>query len=83
MRLPWDVRQPHIRDGCATVRLRRGACSLGHRMKLLIFVGINLGGYVGWELGERFGMMTAFLLSGAGSVLGVFAGWWTARKYLA
>ena len=35
-------------------------------MKLLIFVGINLGGYVGWELGERLGTMTAFLLSGAG-----------------
>ena len=52
-------------------------------MKLLIFVGINLGGYVGWELGERLGMMSAFLLSGAGSVLGVFAGWWTARRYLA
>ena len=52
-------------------------------MKLLIFVGINLGGYVGWELGERFGMMTAFLLSSAGSVAGVFAGWWVARKYVA
>jgi hypothetical protein len=52
-------------------------------MKLLIFVGINLGGYVGWELGDRFGTMTAFLLSGAGSVLGVVAGWWTARRLLA
>ncbi len=52
-------------------------------MKLCIFVGINLGGYVGWELGDRFGTMTAFLLSGAGSVLGVFAGWWLARKLLA
>lgn len=52
-------------------------------MKLLIFVGVNVGGYVGWELGEYFGTMSAFLLSGAGSVLGVFAGWWTARRYLA
>ena len=52
------------------------------RMKLCIFIGINLGGFAGWELGERFGTMTAFFLSGAGSVLGVFAGWWTARKIL-
>jgi hypothetical protein len=52
-------------------------------MKLLIFVGVNLGGCAGWELGERFGTMTAFLLSGAGSVVGVYAGWWVARKYIA
>ena len=52
-------------------------------MKLCIFVGINPGGYVGWELGERFGTMAAFLLSGVGSVAGVVAGWWTARRYLA
>jgi len=52
-------------------------------VKLCIFVGINLGGYLGWELGGRFGTMTAFLLSGAGSVVGVFAGWWLARRLLA
>ena len=53
------------------------------RMKLCIFTGINLGGFVGWELGDRFGTMTAFFLSAAGSVIGIFAGWWTARKTLA
>lgn len=52
-------------------------------MKLLIFVGINLGGCVGWELGERFGTLTAFVVSGIGSLAGVYAGWWVARKYLA
>ena len=52
-------------------------------MKLCIFVGVNLGGFAGWEIGDRFGTMTAFLLSGAGSVVGVFAGWWVARRYLA
>lgn len=51
-------------------------------MKLLIFVGINVGGYVGWQLGERFGFLPAFLASGAGSVLGVFGGWWLARRLL-
>ena len=52
-------------------------------MKFLIFIGVNLGGCAGWELGAHFGTMTAFLLSGAGSVAGVFAGWWAARRYLA
>lgn len=52
-------------------------------MKLCIFVGVNIGGYLGWELGDCFGTMMAFLLSGAGSVLGVFAGWWAARRLLA
>jgi hypothetical protein len=52
-------------------------------VKLFIFIGVNVGGYFGWELGDRFGTMTAFLLSGAGSVAGVFAGWWLARRYLA
>lgn len=64
-------------------RLRRGPCCASQGMKLLIFVGVNLGGCAGWELGERFGTMTAFLLSGAGSVVGVYAGWWVARKYIA
>ncbi len=52
-------------------------------MKLCIFVGINLGSYLGWELAEQFGTMTAFLLSGAGSIAGVFAGWGLARKLVA
>jgi hypothetical protein len=51
-------------------------------VKLCIFVGINVGGYFGWELSEHFGTMTAFVLSGAGSVVGVFAGWWVARRLL-
>jgi hypothetical protein len=52
-------------------------------VKLFIFIGINVGGYFGWELGDRFGVMSAYLLSGAGSAAGVFAGWWLARKVLA
>ena len=43
------------------------ACANGHGMKFLIFVGINLGGCVGWELGGRFGTRTAFVVSGIGS----------------
>ena len=51
-------------------------------MKLLIFVGVNVGGIAGWAAGEPFGIMTAFFLSGLGSALGVYAGWWAARRYL-
>ena len=51
-------------------------------MKLCIFVGMNVGGYIGWELGDRVGMMTAFLVSSLGTLLGVYAGWTVARDYL-
>jgi hypothetical protein len=52
-------------------------------MKTCIFVGINVGGYFGWILGEHIGLMAAFCVSGAGSLLGIFAGWRFAREYLA
>ena len=51
-------------------------------MKLLIFVGVNVGGAVGWAIGEPFGFMTAFFVSGLGSCAGVYAGWWVARRYI-
>jgi hypothetical protein len=51
-------------------------------MKLCIFIGVNVGGMVGWWLGEHVGLMTAFLVSGVGSVFGVYGGWWVAREYL-
>jgi hypothetical protein len=52
-------------------------------VKLFIFIAVNIGGYFGWEIGEPFGMTLAFVLSGVGSIVGVFAGWWLARRYLA
>ena len=52
-------------------------------MKLCIFVGLNVGGYVGWTFGEHIGFMTAFFVSGLGSLIGVYAGWRFAREYLA
>jgi len=38
---------------------------------------------IGWSLGEQFGVMTAFLISSIGSMVGVYAGWKFARHYLA
>ena len=54
----------------------------GLSMKLLIFVGLNVFGALGWWVGERFGLVTAFVLSGVGTIFGVYAGWWTARRLL-
>ena len=51
-------------------------------MKFCIFVGVNVGGAIGWWLGEMNGIMTAFLLSGVGSIAGVYAGWKFAKSYL-
>lgn len=51
-------------------------------VKLFIFVAVNVGGWVGWSLGENFGLMTAFIASGVGSVLGVYVGWLAARRLL-
>ncbi len=52
-------------------------------MKLLIFVSLNVFGAIGWWLGELMGgIMTAFFVSGVGSIFGVYAGWATARRYL-
>jgi hypothetical protein len=51
-------------------------------VKLLIFVGLNVGGAIGWWLGERYGLMTAFLLSSVGCILGIYVGWRIARRIL-
>ena len=55
----------------------------GARMtKLCIFAGMFVGSYVFWFLGEKLGweFLGCFLLSGVGSLAGVYAGWKLARK---
>ncbi len=49
--------------------------------KLCIFVGMTVFGWLGWVLGERFDFMTAFILSGVGSLVGVYVGWRVNRDY--
>lgn len=51
-------------------------------VKLIIFISLNVFGAIGWELGEPYGIMTAFLLSGVGSIIGVYLGWRLARRLL-
>jgi len=51
-------------------------------MKLCIFIGMTAGGWAGWSLAENYGVMTAFLVSGVGSIVGVYLGWRVARMLL-
>ncbi|WFB36821.1 hypothetical protein P3T73_03470 [Kiritimatiellota bacterium B12222] len=50
--------------------------------KLCIFIGMTLLGWGGWWLGSMLGVMTAFVLSSIGSLLGIFLGWRINRDYL-
>lgn len=50
--------------------------------KLCIFAGTTVGGYAAWAAGDAlgFGLLGSFLLSGAGSLLGVWLGWKLAQR---
>jgi hypothetical protein len=48
--------------------------------KLLAFVGATLGGYVGWWLGARVGIVTAFMVSMVGTGIGMYYGARVARE---
>lgn len=51
--------------------------------KLCIFVGTTVGGYAFWALADTvlgLGFGWAFVLSGIGSMVGVYAGWKLAQK---
>ncbi len=49
--------------------------------KLCIFLGITIVGWIGWWLGSWVGEVTAYMLSGVGSMVGVYAGWRINRDY--
>jgi hypothetical protein len=52
-------------------------------VKLCIFAGTTIGSYAFWYLGSLLGLefVGCFLLSGVGSVVGVYAGWKVAQRY--
>jgi len=50
--------------------------------KLCIFIGLTVLGWVGWWLGAKVGIMTAFLASSFGSMVGVYLGWRVYRDFL-
>jgi hypothetical protein len=51
--------------------------------KFLIFVGMTVGGWVGWVAAERWGIMAAFIVSTLGSLVGVIIAWKIGRNYFA
>lgn len=50
--------------------------------KLFIFIGMTIMGWVGWWLGAKVGLMTGYILSTVGSILGVYLGWRFNRDFL-
>lgn len=42
--------------------------------KLMVLMLSTLGGWVGWWLGDHFGMMTAFIISTFGGAFGWYVG---------
>lgn len=51
--------------------------------KLCIFVGTTVGGYAFWIVGDLLGgsFFVSFMLSGVGSIVGVWAGWKVAQRF--
>ncbi|MCY2986499.1 MAG: hypothetical protein NTY19_01315 [Planctomycetota bacterium] len=52
--------------------------------RLLIFIGMTVGGCLGWYAGDYFGcgLMTTFMVSNLGSIAGVYLAWRVGRDYL-
>ncbi len=50
--------------------------------RLVVTIGATIGGSAGWWLGERGGLMAAFLVSMVGTAGGVYAGRRFIRDYL-
>ena len=52
--------------------------------KTLIYIGMAVGGWIGWWLGEKMGfeLMGTFLVSSLGSFAGVYLTWRFTRDYL-
>lgn len=49
-----------------------------------MFVGMTVGGYVGWWAGDciGFGLMGTFLVSSLGSMVGIYVAWRVLTEYL-
>jgi hypothetical protein len=50
--------------------------------KVLVFISISMGGWIGWWLGGHVGIMTAYFLSIFGGAAGLFAGRRLMNKYM-
>jgi hypothetical protein len=52
--------------------------------RLLMFVGMTVGGYAGWWVGDLigFGLMGTFMVSSLGSAAGIYVAWKLQTEYL-
>jgi uncharacterized membrane protein SpoIIM required for sporulation len=50
--------------------------------KICLFSTIAIFGWLGWILGDSFGLMGAYLMSFAGSIVGVIVGCFINQRYL-
>jgi hypothetical protein len=50
--------------------------------KLLGFIGMTVGGWIGWWIGDHLGLLTAFFLSMVGTGAGLYVGRRVAKHYL-
>jgi len=50
--------------------------------KIILLTSITVFAWLGWSLGDSFGVMTAYLFSFAGSLAGVYIGVRINRDYL-
>lgn len=51
--------------------------------KIVMLASVTIFSGLGWWLGEEVGMMTAYMLSFVGSLVGVVVGWWINKNWLA
>jgi membrane protein YqaA with SNARE-associated domain len=51
-------------------------------MRFLLFVGMTVGGAIGWWIGSYGGIWAALLVSAAGSLAGVYVAYRLTRDYL-
>ena len=68
---PWSAGSENCADVLQLVSMN----------KLLIMIGLTLFSWLGWWAGAPFGFFTGFLLSGVGSLIGVYVGWRINRDY--
>lgn len=50
--------------------------------KLILLLCVVILSGIGWTVGARAGMVTAWLLSSLGAVIGAYLGWRIGRAYL-
>jgi apolipoprotein N-acyltransferase len=66
----------------ARTRLRMAARERNPALsRILYLVGATVGGAIGWWIGERVGVMTAFFLGLVGTAAGIYVGRRIGRRY--